>query len=94
MGIKSKNSKKTLEFDITTLTKGFISETVVDGNTIKEIFHFKQIRQIIHHPDRGVEIVEHNGGRRVFYNDLAGESLALYSAINTNMTNWMSSNLN
>jgi len=93
MGIKSKNAKKTLEFDITTFKQGFVSETTIDGSTIKEIFHFKQIRQIIHHPGRGVEIVEHNEGRRVFYNDVEGESLLLFDAIKVNMDSWLDSNI-
>lgn len=94
MSIKSKNARKTIEFDITTHTKGFISETIVDGNIIREYFQFKEIHQIIHHPDIGVEIVNYNNGRRVFYNDVPGESQTLYDAINTNMLTWMDSNLN
>lgn len=94
MGIKSKDAKKVLEYDITTCTKGFISQTIIDGSTIKEYFQFKEIHQIILHPDIGVEVVGYNGGRRVYYNDLPGEAEVLYNAINTNMTSWMNSNLN
>lgn len=91
---KSKDARKTIEFDITTHTKGFISETTIDGNIVKEYFQFKEIRQIIHHPNVGVEIVGYNNDRRVFYNDKTGESQTLYDAINVNMVAWMNSNLN
>ena len=91
---KSKDAKKVLEFDITTHKKGFVSETTVDGNTIKEYFQFKEIQQIIHHTNVGVEIVGLNNSRRVFYNDGIGESQVLYDAINNTMITWMNSNLN
>ena len=94
MPIKSKDAQKTVEFNITTHTKGFISETIIDGNIIKEYFQFKEIHQIIHHPNIGVEIVGYNERRRVFYNDIVGESQILYDAINTNILAWMNSNLN
>lgn len=94
MPIKTKDSKKTLEFDITTYTKGFVAEVIIDGNTVKEYFQFKEIHKVIHHPNIGVEIVGYNNGRRVFYNDLSGEAQTLYDAINTNMLSWMDSNLN
>ena len=91
---KSKDAQKVREFDITTHKKGFISETTVDGTTVKEYFQFKEIHQIIHHPNTGVEIVGYNGKRRVFYNDVPGDAQILYNAINTTMLNWMESNLN
>ena len=94
MGHKSKDAQKVLEFDIVTYTKGFTSEVTIDGSLIKEYFQFKEIHQIVHHPDIGVEIVGYNGGRRVFYNDVSGESLILFNSINNTMIAWMNSNLN
>ena len=93
MSIKSKDAKKVLEFDITTYTKGFISTTTIDGSTVKDYFQFKEIHQIIHHPNVGVEIVNYNDKRRVFYNDVEGESQILFDAINNKLTSWMNSNL-
>ncbi len=94
MGHKSKDSRKILEFDISTHKKGFIAESLVDGSTVKEYFQFREIHQIIHHLNVGVEIVGYNNSRRVFYNDVSGEALALYAEINTKLLNWMNSNLN
>ena len=91
---KSKDARKVLEYDITAYTKGFVAETVIDGSTVKEYFQFREIHQIIHHPDVGVEIVGYNGGRRVFYNDVVGESLILYDVLNVPLLAWMNSNLN
>lgn len=90
----SKNSDKTLEYNITTHKKGFSSTTLKDGKNVTEYFQFKEISQIIHHPDIGIEIIGYNNGRRVFYNDIDGESLNLYTALNQTMVTWMESNLN
>ena len=92
--ILSKNAKKSIIFDITTHTKGFISESTIEGNTTKGYFQFKEIHELIHHPGVGVEIVGYNDRRRVFYNDETGKSLELYDAINAKMLSWMDSNLN
>ena len=91
---KSKDAQKVLNFDITVHTKGFISETIIDGNIIKEYFQYKEIHQVIHHFGKGIEIIGYNNKRRVFYNDVLGEAEALYDAINETMTTWMNSNLN
>ena len=91
---KSKDAKKVLEFDITTHKKGFICESTVDGIITKEYFQFKEIHQILHHEGIGVEIVNFNDKRRVFYNDEPGNSVILYDAINNTMLTWMNSNLN
>ena len=92
--MKSKDARKVLEFNINTHTKGFTAETTIDGSSVKEYFHFREIHQIIHHPNRGVEIVSYNDSRRVFYNDEPGESQQLYDAINGAMVSYMKSNLN
>jgi len=92
MSIKSKDAKKVLEFDITTHRKGFVSETIVNGVIVKEYFQFKEIYQILHHPGKGVEIINYNDKRRVFYNDEEGRSEVLYKAINNTMSKWMNSN--
>lgn len=94
MKIKSRDAKNLIEFDIDTKTKGFIAESIIDGNTVKEYFQFSQIHSLIHHPDIGVEIIGYNGKRRVFYNSNLGKSLELFTAIDGTMTTWMSSNLN
>ncbi len=91
---KSKDAKKVRDFNITTHTKGFKSTTTIDGNPAEEYFQFKDIYQIIHHPNIGVEIVGTNTNRRVFYNDETGKSQELYDMINSTMLSWMSSNLN
>jgi len=94
MAKRFKDAKKVLEFDITTHTKGFIAESTIEGIVTKEYFQFKEIHQVIHHPGKGVEIVNYNDKRRVFYNDELGKSQELYDAINSTMSTWMNSNLN
>lgn len=94
MPIKSKDAQKVKEYDITTYTKGFIAVHTLDGVVTQEYFQFKEIQQIIHYPDTGVEIVYFNGRRRVFYNDLVGESQTLFDSLNATMVAWMNSNLN
>ena len=91
---RSRDARKVLEFDITTHKKGFISETTIDGSATKEYFQFKEIHKVLHHPGVGVEIVNYNDHRRVFYNDEEGKSQILYDAINGTMLTWMNSNLN
>lgn len=90
----SKDAKSLKEYQIDTYTKGFVSVSVVDGNTIQEYFAFKDIAQIIHHPNVGVEIVRLNNNRKVFYNDTPGEALILFDGLNSPMLSWMNSNLN
>ncbi len=92
--IKSKDAKNLIEFNISTHTKGFIAESVINGNTIKEYFQFKEIYKLIHHPGIGIEIVGYNKLRRVFYNSETGKSLELYNAIDVTISAWMDSNLN
>lgn len=94
MGHKSKDAKQALEFDIEVKTKGFISSITIDGSLIVEHFQYKEIHQIIHHPDRGVEIIGYNDRHRVFYNDEPGQSQVLFDLINNMMISWMNSNLN
>ena len=91
---KTKSAKKLKEYDIDTYTKGFISSSIVAGNTVQEYFPFDVISQIIHHPGTGVEIVQFNELRKVFYNDVEGESLVIFNELNSKMVAWMSSNLN
>ena len=91
---QSKDAKKVKTFNITCYTKGFTSDFTLDGIITNEYFQFKEIYQIIHYPDVGVEIVNFNGGRRVFYNDVSGESQILFDLVNNALISWMSSNLN
>ena len=90
----TQDAKNVKQFVIDTYTKGFISVNTTNGIITNEYFQFKEIQQIIHYPGTGVEIVYFNGNRRVFYNDLSGESSILFTDLNTTMTSWMNSNLN
>ena len=91
----AKNAKNDKTYDILKYKKGFISTLIVDGKTIEEYFQFKEIQQIILHPNVGVEIVLYNGGKRhVFYNDTEGAAEDLFTYLNTEMKLWMASNLN
>jgi hypothetical protein len=92
--ILSNDAKKAKSFIITAYTKGFTSNFTLDTIITNEYFQFKEIYQVIHYPNVGVEIVNYNGGRRVFYNDSAGQSLVVFNTINTAMLAWMNSNLN
>jgi len=94
MALKSKDAKKLLTYNITTYTKGFVSVSTIDGVIHSEFFQFREIHKILHHPGKGVEIVGYNRERRVFYNDVSGESTTLYNTLNNAMTVWMGSNLN
>ena len=94
MSLKSKDAKAVKEYDIETYTKGFVAESTIDGIVTKEYFQFREIQQIIHYPETGIEVVFFNGRRRVFYNDALGESQLLYNAVNNTMISWMNSNLN
>ena len=80
MSIESKDAKKVRTFMITTYTKGFISSYTIDGIVTNEYFQFKEIYQVIHYPNIGVEIVNYTGLRRVFYNDASGESQILFNS--------------
>jgi hypothetical protein len=94
MSLKFKDAKKVKQFNIETQKKGFTSSYVEGDNIINEYFQFKEIYQIIHFPGRGVEIVNFDTSRRVFYNDEDGKSQILFDALNTAMLSWMQSNLN
>lgn len=92
--IKSKDARKVKEFDIYPYKKGFVADSTIDGITTQEYFQFKEIHQILHYIETGVEIVNFNGKRRVFYNDETGQSLILFDTLNDTMISWMNSNLN
>lgn len=92
--MKFKDAKKVIQFNITLYKKGFSSSYQDKDNTINEYFQFKEIYQIIHYPGRGVEVVNFDTSRRVFYNDESGKSLELFNLLNTTMLDWMASNLN
>ena len=98
MSILSKDAKKVRTFSITCYTKGFTSTFTTQENgvsiTTNEYFQFKEIYQVIHYPNIGVEIVNYTGTRRVFYNDTTGESQILFNTINNALISWMNSNLN
>jgi hypothetical protein len=90
----SKDAKKVKEFNIEAYTKGFTSTYSDNGVVTNEYFQYKEIYQILHYPNVGVEIVNYNGTRRVFYNDVQGQSQILFNIIDSTMTTWMNSNLN
>jgi len=99
MSILSKDAKKVKTYAITCYTKGFTSTfTSKDENNndiiTNEYFQFKEIYQVMHYPNVGVEIVNYTGNRRVFYNDTAGQSQILFNTINNALVSWMNSNLN
>jgi len=87
MSIKSKDSKNLKEFDIVVCEKGFISTCEEEEFVTQEYFQYREIHQIIHHPNRGVEIVGYNGRRRVFYNE--GNSLTLFELLRSKINSWM-----
>ena len=92
--ILSNDAKKAKTFAITAYTKGFTSTYTLDSLVTNEYFQFKEIYQVIHYPNVGVEIVNYNGSRIVFYNDSVGQSLVVFNYINTAMLSWLNSNLN
>lgn len=92
--IKSKDARKVLEFDITAHRKGFISENSIGGVVTREYFHYREIYKVIHHVGKGVEIVNYNEKRRVFYNDNNSETQVLYDILNNKILKWMNSNRN
>ena len=97
--VKAKDAHKVKEFDILVYTKGFTSNyTLQDENNndiiTYEYFQFKEIYQILHYPNVGVEVVTYSGDRRVFYNDVVGQSQILFDLINNSIIAWMNSNLN
>ena len=91
---KPKDAKGLKEYDILDYTKGFIAQSVVDGNTINDYFQYNQIYNIIHHPNVGVEIIDYNESRRIFYHDDDGDSVILFNLVKGKMLAWMQSNTN
>ncbi len=91
---KPKDAKGLKEYDILAYTKGFIAQSVVDGNTINDYFQYKQIYNIVHHPNVGIEIIGYHGNRRIFYHDDDLDTIILFNLIASKMLNWMQSNVN
>jgi len=94
MSLTSKDAQKVKNFAITTYKKGFTASSIIDEVLNQEYFHFREIHKIIHYLGRYVEVVNYNGSRRVFYNDLPSESQKIYDSFNNKMIDWMKSNLN
>lgn len=87
---KSKDAKKIKEFEIKISRKGFSASSYINNNVFsQEYFLFAEIQQIIHYPGTGVEIINHSGKRRVFYNDETGGSLNLFNELHKNMITWL-----
>lgn len=91
---KAKDAKKLKEYDIYAYTKGFVAESTVDGIVTTDYFQYKQIYNILHHPNVGIEIIGYNGSRRIFYHDDDGDSVILFDLIKSRMLAWMNSNKN
>jgi len=91
---KSKDAKRLKEYNIDIYTKGFVATSILNGITTNDFFHYKKIYNILHHKNIGIEIICHNGTRRVFYHDLDGESEYLFNLVSDKMVTWMQSNKN
>lgn len=91
---KAKDAKNLKEYDILAYTKGLVSTSVENGIITNDFFQYKQIYNIVHHPNTGIEIIGYNGNRRIFYHDTDGESLILFTLISDKMNAWMQSNNN
>lgn len=90
---KSKDAKNLKEYDIEVYTKGFVASSKEENIAIEEFFQYKQIYNIILHPDIGVEIIFYNKKRRIFYNQ--DEDLKnLFDILTDKMQKWMKSNKN
>ena len=91
---KAKDAKNLKEYDIIAYTKGFVSTSIENGVITNDFFHYKQIYNIVHHPNTGIEIISYNGNRRIFYHDTSGESEILFNLVLEKMNVWMQSNKN
>ena len=91
---KAKDAKRLKEYDILAYTKGLVSVSTVDGITTNDYFQYRQIYNIIHHPNVGIEIIGYHGNRRIFYHDDDGDSVILFNIISDKMMAWMQSNKN
>jgi len=91
---KAKDAKRLKEYDIYAYTKGFVAQSVVNGITVVDYFQYKEIYNIVHHPNVGIEIIGYSGNRRIFYHDDDGDSVVLFDLIKSSMLAWMNSNKN
>ena len=91
---KPKDAKGLTEYDIFAYTKGFVAQSVVNGITVVDYFQYKEIYNIVHHPNVGIEIIGYSGNRRIFYHDNDGDSVILFDLIKSKMLDWMQSNRN
>jgi hypothetical protein len=87
--IKANDATKLKEYNITLYSKGFISSITLNNMIISEIIQYRQIYNIIHHPNIGVEIVFNNKKRRVFYNDTNIENTFFFDALNRGILVWL-----
>lgn len=91
---KPKDSKGLNEYDILTYNKGFTAKRFINGNTISDYFQYKEIYNLVHHPNVGIEIIEYNGNRRIFYHDEDGDSVILFNLVKAKIQDWLQSNKN
>jgi len=91
---KPTDSKNLKEYDILAYTKGFVASSTINGITTQDYFQYKEIYNIGHHPNIGVEIIGYNKNRRIFYNNNDGESTILFTLLTDKMQAWMVSNNN
>ena len=90
---KSKDAKNSKEYDLEIYTKGFVASSKEENNSTEEFFQYKQIYNILLHPDIGVEIIFYNGKRRIFYNQNK-DLQDLFNTLTDKMQRWMKSNRN
>lgn len=89
-----KDAKGLKEYNITAYTKGFVAVSTINGNVLKEYFQYKEIYNILHHTNVGVEFIGYNGIRKIFYHDNDGDSSNLFNLVSNKMLEWMQSNKN
>lgn len=87
--LKTQDAKKLKEFEIIPFRKGFVSSSKTEDIVMNEFFQYKEISQIIHHMNVGVEIINYNGGRRLFYNVEREKSEELYNSLNKRIFEWL-----
>ena len=92
--VKSKDAKNLKEYDITAYTKGLLATSTINNITTHDYFQYKQIYNILHHKNVGIEIIGYSGIRRVFYHNTDGESQILFDLISAKMNDWLGTNLN
>lgn len=87
--LRGNDAKKLKNFDLSISYKGFISSSIVNDETHIEVFLFEQISEVVHYPNKGVEIILLNSRRKMFYNDEDGASQKAFDFILSQIQEWM-----